>query len=150
VVGFQKPWWHLRYGNHAAQFASHLIDLLAVLPGGPTLVDGIVAMHTTGPISGNPFPLGLVAGGVNPVPIDTAILQILGLDQRKSALWQECANRGLPGADPGTLVYPFLGPEAFPNKNFQAPAILKPVSFNPLRMLLSAGRRFAARVKESS
>lgn len=150
VVGFQKPLWHLRYGNHAEQFASHLVDLLPVLPSGVTLLDGIVAMHGSGPLSGLPFSLGLVAGAINPVALDTALLQILGLDQAKSALWQECAKRDFVGTDPDMLDYPLLKPAEFPVKNFKAPTILKPVSFNPLRMMVSGCKRFAARVKESS
>lgn len=150
VVGFQKPWWHLRYGNHAEQFASHVVDLLAVLPGGLTLVDGIVAMHETGPVSGQPYNLGLVAGAINPVALDTALLQILGLDQARSALWTECAVRNLTGTDPALLSYPLLKPDDFAVADFMVPAILKPVSFNPLRMLASAGKRLAARLKESS
>jgi len=150
VVGFQKAWWHLRYGNDAAQFASYLLDLLTVLPAGITLLDGIVAMHETGPISGRPYSLGLVAGAINPVALDTAILQLLGLDMAKSALWQVCVNRGLAGADPGILDYPLLKPEEVSAKDFKVPAMLKPVSFNPLRVVVSGCRRFAARVKESS
>ncbi|MDX1775742.1 MAG: DUF362 domain-containing protein [Desulfobulbales bacterium] len=150
VVGFQKPWWHLRYGNHARQFASHLVDLLTVMPGGMTLVDGIVAMHTTGPISGEPYPLGLVAGSINPVAMDTSLLQVLGLDHAKSALWNECHSRRLAGTDTETIDYPLLKPREIKVRDFIAPSVLKPVSFNPLRMLGSACRRFAARVKESS
>ena len=150
VVGFQKPWWHLRYGKHAEQFASHLVDLLSVLPAGVTLLDGIVAMHGSGPISGLPFALGLVAGAINPVALDTALLQILDLDMTHSALWKECASRGLVGSDPDKLDYPLIKPAEFAVNNFKAPTNLKPVSFNPLRMMVSALRRFAARVKESS
>jgi len=150
VVGFQKPCWHLRYGSHADQFASHLVDLLPVLPGGITLLDGIVAMHGTGPVSGQPYPLGLIAGAVNPVALDTALLQILGLDPEKSPLWQECAKRGLAGVDPAQLEYPLRKPAEFSVKDFMTPKQLKPVSFNPLRIMVSACRRYAAQVKESS
>jgi len=150
VVGLQKPWWHLRYGNHAEHFAAHVVDLLDVLPDGLTLLDGIVAMHETGPVSGLPFSLQLVAGGINPVALDTALLQTLGLDHAKSVLWHECAKRSMAGADPAMLVYPLQKPGDFAVKDFKVPANLKPVSFNPLRMLASACRRFAARVKESS
>ena len=150
VVGFQKPWWHLRYGNHAEQFASHLLDLLPVLPSGVSLLDGIVAMHGTGPVSGRPYSLGLVAGATNPVALDTALFQVLGLDMAQSVLWLECKNRYLAGAEPDILNYPLLKPGECSVKDFTAPTILKPVSFNPLRMLVSSCRRFAARVKESS
>jgi len=150
VVGFQKPWWHLRYGNHAEQFASHLLDLLPVLPSGVSLLDGIIAMHGTGPISGLPYSLGLLAGAINPVALDTALLQVLGLNMAQSPLWLESIKRGLAGAEPNMLNYPLLKPEECSVKDFTGPAILKPISFNPLRMLISSYRRFAARVKESS
>jgi uncharacterized protein (DUF362 family) len=149
VVGFQKPAWHLRYGDRGDRFASHLVDLLAVLPAGITLMDGIIAMHETGPISGKPFPLGLVAGTFNPVAADTALLATMGLDFTKSVIWCECARRGLAGADPDELDFPLLNPPAFTVNGFQAPSMLKPVSFNPFRMVVSSCRRFAARLKES-
>lgn len=150
VVGFQKPRWHLRYGRHAAEFAAHLVDLLAVLPAGLSLLDGIVAMHGTGPINGQPFPLGLIGAAVNPVALDTAILEVLRLDAAKSPIWQECARRGLAGTDPARLDYPFKKPAQFSVTGFRAPATLKPVSFNPLRLLVSACRRYAARGEESA
>jgi uncharacterized protein (DUF362 family) len=150
VVGFQKPWWHLRYGNHAPQFASHLVDLLPLLPSGVTLVDGIVAMHGTGPIFGQPYFLGLIAGSLNPVALETSLLQVLGLDMAQSLVWQECANRSYTGTDPAQLGYPLLKPADFTGRNFKAPTILKPVSFNPLRVVVSAVKRFAVRLKESS
>ena len=152
VVGFQKPAWHLRFGNREDEFASHLLDLLAMLPSGITFVDGIIAMHETGPVAGKPFPLGLVAGAFNPVASDTALLATLGLDLQKSSIWRECIRRELTGADLGTLDFPLLTPltpSEFVSDTFQAPSMLKPVSFNPFRMVLSGCRRFAARLKES-
>jgi uncharacterized protein (DUF362 family) len=107
-------------------------------------------MHGTGPVSGRPFSLGLVAGAINPVALDSALLQILGLDPTRSVIWQECANRGLAGIDPAMLDFPLLKPAEISASNFKAPTTLNPVSFNPLRILISAFRRFTARVKESS
>ena len=150
VVGFQKPLWHLRYGDREEMFASHLVDLLKVLPGGLTVIDGIVAMHGTGPVAGQPYSLGLLGGSLNPVSIDTALLKVLGLDLHKSIVWQECARRNLAGSDPDMLDFILLKPAEFKTGDFRAPAILKPVSFNPLRIMASSCRRFAARLKESS
>ncbi len=149
VVGFQKPIWHLRYGA-CAEMSSHLVDLLAVLPDGMTFIDGVVVMHGTGPVSGQPFTLGLLGGSPNPVSLDTALLKVLRLDYNRSAIWQECAKRNLAGSDPDTLDFPLLRPAEFKADGFRAPSMLKPVSFNPLRMMASGCRRFAARLKESS
>jgi uncharacterized protein (DUF362 family) len=150
VVGFQKAGWHLRYGDRGNRFASHLLDLLAVLPPSMTFIDGIVAMHETGPLSGVPYSLGLIGGALNPVTVDTALLRILRLDFEKSAIWQECRKRGLAGSDPDKLDFPLLKPTEFKADGFRAPSILKPVCFNPLRMVVSGCKRFAARLKESS
>jgi uncharacterized protein (DUF362 family) len=122
---------------------------LEVLPPGMTFIDGIVAMHETGPLSGLPYSLGLVGGALNPVAVDTALLGILKLDHEKSPIWQECAKRGLAGSDPDMLDFPLLKPAEFKADNFRVPSILKPVSFNPLRMVVSGCKRFAARLKES-
>jgi uncharacterized protein (DUF362 family) len=149
VTGFQKPWWHLRYGNNPALFASHIVDLLAVLPGGVTLADGIVAMEGTGPVAGAAFPLGLVGAAINPVALDTALLQLPGLDLTKSPVWRECARRNLAGAESDTLAFPLEKPGDFSENNFRAPALLKPVSFNPFRMAVSGCKRFAASMRES-
>jgi len=150
VVGFQKPLWHLRYGDHEDRFASHLVDLLAVLPQSMTLIDGVTAMHGTGPVSGQPYPLGLAGCARNPVAVDTALLQALGLEPEKSPIWKECYKRKLNGSVKETLEYPLSKPVEFRADGFRAPLMLKPVSFNPLRMLVSGCRRFAARLKEST
>jgi uncharacterized protein (DUF362 family) len=150
VVGFQKPGWHLRYGDREGLFASHLVDRLAVLPPGMTFIDGIVAMHDTGPVSGLPYSLGLVGGALNPVAVDTALLKILKLDLQNSAVWKECSKRALAGSDPDRLDFPLLRPADFTADDFRAPPILKAESFNPLRIMVSACKRFTARLKESS
>jgi uncharacterized protein (DUF362 family) len=146
VVGFQKTVWHMRYGNHEDRFAAHIVDLLAVLPDGITLIDGITAMHKTGPVGGNPFPLGLLAGCLNPVAIDTTFLQVLGLNYGKSFIWRECAARNLIGANHEKLRFPFLNPVDIQVADFVAPEMLLAVSFNPFRMLVSAIRRLLARI----
>ena len=146
VVGFQKPVWHLRYGNQEDRFASHIVDLLPVLPGGITLVDGITAMHKTGPVAGEPYQLGMVAGSCNPVALDTTFLKILGLDEEKSLIWQECAARNLTGVNYDVLDFPLLDPAEHLVTDFRVPEMLLAVSFNPLRMLVSAARRLLARI----
>jgi len=146
VVGFQKPIWHMRYGDQEDSFASHIVDLLAVLPGGITLIDGITTMHETGPVGGKPYPLGLLAGCRNPVAIDTTFLQLLNLDYEKSFIWRECAARNLTGANLEKLQYPLLNPVDVLVTDFRAPEMLMSVSFNPFRMLVSAVRRLLARI----
>ena len=136
----------MRYGDREDSFASHIVDLLAVLPGGITLIDGITAMHETGPVGGKPYPLGLLAGSLNPVAIDTTFLKVLGLNKEKSFIWRECAARNLTGANYETLQFPLLDPADSRVADFRVPEMLLSVSFNPFRMLVSAARRLMARI----
>ena len=145
VVGFRKPWLHARYGDVDTRFEAMLVDLLGVLPGGITLADGVVAMHCDGPVGGKPFPLHLLAGGLNPVALDTALLGVLGLPPPASPVWRECRRRNLAGSTLQELSFPLARPEEVAVKGFQPPVRLRPVSFHPWRLLLGALKRLMAR-----
>lgn len=141
VTGLQKPWCHFRYGGQDSRFATLLVDLLEVLPCGVSLADGIVAMQGDGPMNGHSFDLGVVAGSVNPVALDTALIDILGLEPGKSPVWRECADRGMAGTKLDDLVYPLLQPEEVRVGGFETREHLKPISFNPCRMAASSVKR---------
>jgi len=144
VVGFQKSWWHLRHGGRECRFASLLVDLLEELPDGISLADGILTMHVTGPVFGKPYALGLVGGSVNPVALDTALLIALGQGCQSSLIWRECANRKLVGSEAENIAYPLLTPEDMQVHDFIVPALLKPISFNPFRLMMGGIKRLAA------
>lgn len=145
VVGFRKPWLHARYGDVDNRFEAMLVDLLAVLPGGITLADGVVAMHCDGPVGGKPFPLHLLAGGLNPVALDTALLAALGLHPEASPVWRECLRRNLAGSRFMELSFPLARPEELAAQGFQPPIRLRPVSFHPWRLMLGAMKRVLSR-----
>jgi len=145
VVGFRKPWLHARYGDVDNRFEAMLVDLLAVLPGGITLADGVLAMHVDGPVGGKPFPLHLLAGGVNPVALDTALLGVLGLPSQASPVWRECQRRNLAGSNMRELSFPLARPEEVAVQGFQPPARMRPVSFHPWRLMLGVWKRLMAR-----
>lgn len=146
VVGWRKALHHARHGEVANRFEALLADLPGLFPGSFTLVDGIVAMQRSGPMKGDPFPLGLLAGGFDPVALDTAILAIIGGEPQLSQLWVECQRRGLPGTDPARLAFPLARPEVLKAANFLLPELLNPVTFHPGRMLVGGCRRLVARV----
>ena len=145
VVGFRKPWLHARYGDIDNRFEAMLVDLLAVLPDGITLADGVVAMHVDGPVAGKPFPLHLLAGGLNPVALDTALLAVLGLPREASPVWRECQRRNLAGSNMPELSFPLAKPEEVAVQGFQPPARLRPVSFHPWRLFRGAMKRIMIR-----
>ncbi|MCL2341128.1 MAG: DUF362 domain-containing protein [Proteobacteria bacterium] len=141
LAGFHKPWWHLTHGGDSGRFADLLVELLAALPAGCTVADGVVAMHRTGPIHGQPYPLGILAGGLNPVAVDTALLALLGIDPAGCPLWHAARRAGLEGTTVADLVFPLLQPADCAVHDFVAPEILEPIRFSLCRFVRGAVRR---------
>ncbi len=141
LVGLRKPWWHMAHGGAHGRFADLLVELPALLPPVLTLVDGVVAMHGTGPVRGRPFPLALAGGGADPVAVDTALLAVLGIDPELSPLWQACRRAGMRGLDCGELHFPLLRPEEIEAMGFLVPEVLNPIRFSVVRFVRSSVRR---------
>jgi uncharacterized protein (DUF362 family) len=142
ILGMRKAMLHMREGASHRRFADIILDLLDLLPPHLALADGIVAMHREGPVGGEPLSLGCVAGAVDMVALDTALLALLELDPGCSPLWLAAAARKMPGASLADMVFPALTPAAFAGSGFVAPAELNGIRFNPLRFLRGVLRRF--------
>lgn len=145
VKGTKKAKLHMTHGQSHYRFAEIIIDLLSLLPEQLHLVDGITAMHKTGPLHGEPFELHCIGGAVNPVALDTALLDLLELDCRKSPLWQVAAEREMTGWRGADLIFPALTPRDFAGLGFIAPEELNPIRFNPLRFLRGMVKRVVTR-----
>ena len=146
LSGWHKPWWHMVHGGPNHAFSDLLVELLTMLPPTLTLVDGIVAMHRSGPVHGAPFPLHLIAAGSSPVAIDTALLAILGIDPEASPLWLAACRAGLTGTRLEELTFPLAAPADWQPSGFMVPARLDPIRFNPFRFLKSSGKRILLRL----
>ena len=146
LSGYHKPWWHMVHGGNNGRFADLLVDLLAVLPTGFTLVDGIVAMHRTGPVHGAPYPLGIIACSANPVAVDTGILALLGIDPLLSPLWRAAYRANLRGTSLADLAFPMATPSELAVHDFMVPEELAPVRFNPFRFTKNSMKRALLRV----
>ncbi|MDH4320362.1 MAG: DUF362 domain-containing protein [Desulfobulbaceae bacterium] len=147
VVGWRKPWLHAKHGDMGNRFEEMLVDLLAVLPAGVSLADGVVAMHKNGPVQGGePYPLGVLAGSVNPVALESGLLRVLGVEPGRSPVWRECRRRGLPGSDPDALAWSLEPLAAVQAADFLLPQVLQPVSFRPQRLLSGAVKRLMIRI----
>jgi len=141
VKGFGKALLHQKLGEDEQSFCRMLVDLLAVLPAGISFVDGVQAMHKKGPMQGEMFPLGVVAGSVNPVALDTAMLLMLGIAPEQSMIWRETARQQLAGAQPYELVFPLLHPRDIAAQGFVLPSALKPIPFRALQVMNSIVKR---------
>lgn len=144
VTGIRKAIAHSRYGECENRFEAMILDIGDMLPPSINLLDGVTCMHKTGPTDGEALELGFLALSENPVALDTCIAHMLGLEPRDLTLWAEAVERGIPGASLEDLCFPLEQPDAFPCDAFIVPHILKPVSFRPSRLALSALKRLCA------
>lgn len=141
VLGWQKPLLHMRLGDKDNSFAKMLLDVAALFPSALHLVDGVIAMHRTGPIKGAPFALGLIGASMNPIGLDSALLAVVNAEPAASPLWQESRCRNLAGSVLSDLCFPLSSPEQLRVQNFILPSTLDPVRFNPLHVVTSVKRR---------
>jgi uncharacterized protein (DUF362 family) len=77
VYGWPKNLLHVK-GIHAS-----ILDLVATVRPGLTIVDAIVGMEGDGPIMGTARPVGLLAMGQDLAAVDATCARIIGLDPSK-------------------------------------------------------------------
>jgi|MTBAKMStandDraft_1061839.scaffolds.fasta_scaffold01099_9 uncharacterized protein (DUF362 family) len=141
LAGMRKPLWHMVHGGRAGVFEFHLVELLSVLPNGMTIVDGIVGMDRTGPLRGRGFALGMTACSANPVAVDRAVLDIIGVSPQVSPLMAACMRAGLPGSRFDDLDFPLRTPRDLRVQGFEVPQQLAPIRFSFFRFLRGSCRR---------
>ncbi len=148
LVGLRKAWWHMAYGGNTPckekRFFDRLVRIPAALPSSLNIIDGIVAMHRSGPINGAPYPLCVLAASTNAVAADRALHAILRVNPQDSPVMAACRRAHMHGAALSQLSFPLSAPEDLQVDNFQVPGILNPVRFNPFRFLKSSIRRVFA------
>lgn len=147
VRGLQKPMLHMKHGGRDNTFSRIIVDLIGILPTHYALIDGIEAMHVTGPVHGESLELGCIGFSENPVALDTAIMGALELDWSKSPLWREAQRRKLDGIKIEDLYFPRLSPDSFHGLKFEAPDRLSPVRFNPFHFIRGVLQRVAGNNK---
>ncbi len=147
VLGMRKAMLHMRHGGADNMFSRILVDLIQCLPPHFSVIDGVKAMHGTGPIHGISLDLGCVGFSSDPVALDTSLLHALQLDAGMSPLWCETKRQGRNGADLSNVFFPMQQPEYFHGSHFQAPYELAPVRFNPFRFFKNSLRRAAGYVR---
>jgi uncharacterized protein (DUF362 family) len=146
VLGMRKAILHMRHGGEDNMFRRILVDLLQVLPPHFSVIDGVKAMHVTGPIHGKSLKLGCIGFSHDPVALDTSLLHALRLDPLKSPLWCEAKRRGNNGTDLCNLHFAMQQPEVFHGSRFLAPQELSPIRFNPFRFFWGGLKRVAGYV----
>ena len=143
VPGLRKALCHSREGQHPDAFADMLASLMDFLPPVSAVLDGIEAMHVTGPAGGRPYALGLLGAGSSPVALDEAVCLAVGKRPEDVPLQRAFIRRGHSGcrACGCEAEYPRLRPEVFNAEGFVFPSRLQHTSFRPLRLLKSCLKR---------
>ena len=144
VSGLRKAIIHTRQGQEPDFFADCLAALWAALPPSAGLLDGVTAMHVTGPGNGQPLALGLLGASSSCVALDEAFCALLGCAAEAVPLAAALERRGVPDclANGCRPRFVRLRPEEVPATNFRVPAHLLHTSFRPWRLLKSCLRRF--------
>lgn len=141
VSGVRKAWLHARHGDKSHEFTALICGLGRILPPTVSVMDGVVAMHRTGPIAGEAFALEFLGASASAAALDAAVGTTLGVDAADLPVWAQCVRENLPGADPADLRFPLRDPTAFDARGFVLPDRLKPESFRPATLLRSFVKR---------
>lgn len=113
VAGFAKPGFHARL-HDPARFAHMLLDVADLVAPRLSVMDAVLAMEGDGPgLGGTPRPLGALLASSDPVTLDLAACDLVGLDPRRVPVLAAAEERGLlpvargdalfAGADPAGL-----------------------------------------------
>lgn len=140
ICGLRKAVAHTVQGQSMDMFTSGILDLWAALPPVAALVDGVEAMHVTGPSGGKSFALGCVGASPSALALDTACYTLLEASPSTVPLWAAAQQRQLPGAFAHELRYVLSGPEDFDATGFILPELID-ISFRPHRLFVSLCRR---------
>jgi uncharacterized protein (DUF362 family) len=86
VYGWPKNILHVK-GIHAS-----ILDLVATVRPGLTIVDGVVGMEGDGPIMGRARPVGLIAMGTDLPAVDATCARVIGIDPHKLTYLNAAGN----------------------------------------------------------
>lgn len=142
VVGINKAMLHMTKGSSHDRFARIILDLVSLFPKQIHLIDGIEAMHKSGPMDGESLDLKIIGAATSPVALDTALLAVLGLPLTESPLWRVASGENRTDCRVENIVFPFFSPADFDQTNFVPPPSINPVRFNPFRFLSGSLKRF--------
>lgn len=131
LSGVRKAWLHARHGDRGHEFTALICGLGRILPPTVSVLDGVEAMHRTGPIAGEGFNLHFLGVSASAVALDTAAGMTLGVSATDLPVWAQCARENLPGATAAELRFPLCTPATFDATGFVLPGQLKPESFRP-------------------
>jgi len=94
IPGLAKPGYHAKL-HDPARFAAMLLDLAELVSARLFIMDAVMAMEGEGPFAGAPRQVGFLLGATNPVALDAAAGEIIGLAHDDNPVLVEAEKRGL-------------------------------------------------------
>ncbi len=94
IPGLTKTGYHAKL-HDVQRFAGMLLDLSQYVSPRLTIMDAVVAMEGDGPGTGDPRPVGLLIGSENPLALDVAATEIMGLKRTENPVIMEAERRSL-------------------------------------------------------
>ena len=117
IPGLTKSMYHAKFPRKSA-FSDMLLDILTVVKPQLYIMDGITGMQGQGPAGGDPVRLGLVLASVDPVAMDIAVCEILGIEPVGIPILKRAKIRKWW---PDEIDYPLLHPNDASHKGFILP-----------------------------
>ncbi|MCX6355323.1 MAG: DUF362 domain-containing protein [Candidatus Aureabacteria bacterium] len=97
MPGLKKAEMHFRFSDDN-RFSHMLADIALSIPARLHILDAIVGMDGNGPGAGDPFRIGLVIAGADPVAVDSTACRIVGIDPLTLPMVRIAAERGVGNA----------------------------------------------------
>lgn len=146
VKGVNKALLHMTCENSYDNFSKIILGLVELLPNQFHLIDGIEVMSESGPLNGKPLQVGCIGASQSPIALDTAILDLLEVDVKRSPLYMMAKELRLTGSHLSAIDFPFEKTSAFYDSGFIPPETLNPIRFNPFRFFSGMLRRFGLKL----
>jgi uncharacterized protein (DUF362 family) len=103
VSGKRKALWHFSKGKKESTFCEFLIDIFNFLKPAVTIIDGVTAMDSRGPIKGRARPLGWIIGGTEPMALETICSKLVNIKPEELPIIKTAKQLGLPCPDPDKI-----------------------------------------------
>jgi len=117
IPGLTKARYHARFSKRT-DFAKMLMDILTAVRPDLFIMDGVIGMDQNGPGSGRPVKIGVMMASKDPLAMDLAVCQIIGVEPLGVPTLREARIRELW---PKEIGFPLLRPEDVKYKGFELP-----------------------------
>jgi uncharacterized protein (DUF362 family)/NAD-dependent dihydropyrimidine dehydrogenase PreA subunit len=95
IPGLSKPGYHAKLAD-TGHFANMLLDLAAYVKPRLSIMDAVIGLEGDGPgTGGTPRQVGLLLASVNPLALDVAAGEIMGIPRSQNPVLLEAEKRGL-------------------------------------------------------